>query len=791
MQSPFFRAGASLVHGVAFLCAGSFLWSAASGGSALPGGAETDRPEESPDALIQRIEGLMDSEPVAAMELAEASLRTGSVEDEAIEAAVRIRIAALAREQGDLVRAEREAVRARGLAEKRDDRQLLAAALNEMVGIRLREGRIEEALLLAEESLGLWREEGNFWEIARILNNIGLIHSQTGNYAQALAYYLESLQLKEEIGDEPSAAATLNNRAVVWFEMGQYDRSQADLVRARAIYEKSGDRMGLADVLDNLGRTKREQGKLDEALDLHLSSLELERQLGRPDGIAISLNHAGLVYNRLGRHEDALRSSEDALVINRSLGIPRGLAFSLLHLGVAHFRLGNSGSSAAALEEGVGWAVKAGDRALLRDLQASLAEVKADQGLFAEAYSSLWEARRLDQLVISREIAGRMAELEAGFEIDKRDRQIELLRLERELQQVTIERNGQQIQMLAQENRLTRLTRNSLIGAFAGLAACLVILHSRYRLKRGIEQALRNKNAENVRQREMVEAQGRKIGEANRELHLTNMKLRELSRAVEQSPTGVLITDRAGAITYVNPRFTEVTGYSLDDVRGANPRIFQSGHHGRDFYRRLWSTILTGRVWRGRLVNRRKDGTLYEEDATISPVINEMGEIFNLVAVLEFLPSGSDGSKSKAASGAAPASDGRSIEQDEWPPDLKVLAFVDLRVNRRIIEVLLEALSIRVIFVSDETGMAAALSEGAVDLLFLDLDAGRRAVPEMIRTIRCLDPGGRVPIVCLADGVDGAVESWLAAGAEAVLTRPVRLVDLRNALTQRLRVDRV
>ncbi|MFH1931093.1 MAG: PAS domain S-box protein, partial [Pseudomonadota bacterium] len=106
-----------------------------------------------------------------------------------------------------------------------------------------------------------------------------------------------------------------------------------------------------------------------------------------------------------------------------------------------------------------------------------------------------------------------------------------------------------------------------------------------------------------------------------------------LSTAIEQSAESVVITDREGTIKYVNPAFESVTGYSRQEAIGQNPRIIKSNKHGKEFYAALWDTIISGKVWRGRLTNKKKDGTLYEEEATISPVNNTSGEIINFVAV--------------------------------------------------------------------------------------------------------------------------------------------------------------
>jgi PAS domain S-box-containing protein len=111
--------------------------------------------------------------------------------------------------------------------------------------------------------------------------------------------------------------------------------------------------------------------------------------------------------------------------------------------------------------------------------------------------------------------------------------------------------------------------------------------------------------------------------------------VRKLSRAVEQSPASIIITDRAGDIEYVNPKFVAVTGYSPGEVIGKNPRILKSGETTAGDYQRLWETITAGREWCGEFHNRKKNGELYWEWASISPVCDPAGRITHFLAVKE------------------------------------------------------------------------------------------------------------------------------------------------------------
>jgi len=106
-----------------------------------------------------------------------------------------------------------------------------------------------------------------------------------------------------------------------------------------------------------------------------------------------------------------------------------------------------------------------------------------------------------------------------------------------------------------------------------------------------------------------------------------------LATAVEQAAEAIVVSDTQGILTYVNPAFERTTGYSSKEAIGNNPRILKSGRHDSDFYKNMWEIISSGHVWSGHFINKKKDGTLFEEEATISPIKDDSGKIVSYVAV--------------------------------------------------------------------------------------------------------------------------------------------------------------
>ncbi|MEE9604918.1 MAG: ATP-binding protein, partial [Candidatus Scalindua sp.] len=149
-------------------------------------------------------------------------------------------------------------------------------------------------------------------------------------------------------------------------------------------------------------------------------------------------------------------------------------------------------------------------------------------------------------------------------------------------------------------------------------------------LQKVIEIGLYRHGAEEER-RKLIQKLKNEIAERKR----AEVQIRKLSRVVEQSPNIVVMTDTKGNIEYVNPKFTQITGYSIEEAIGKNPRVLKSGKTSLEVYKELWKAITSGKEWRGEFCNRKKNGELFWESASISPVKGDKGVITHFIAVKE------------------------------------------------------------------------------------------------------------------------------------------------------------
>lgn len=179
---------------------------------------------------------------------------------------------------------------------------------------------------------------------------------------------------------------------------------------------------------------------------------------------------------------------------------------------------------------------------------------------------------------------------------------------------------------------IVRRADNTIKQQYADIAKKNAALEREVVERKQAETALKNARDE-LEQR--VDERTRDLREEIAERKQAEESLRKLSQAVEQSPAMTVITDPDGAIEYVNPRFTEVTGYSLDEIAGKTPRVLKSGEMPPEAYEELWETIKAGGEWRGEIHNRKKNGELYWALTSLSPVTSQDGTITHFLGISE------------------------------------------------------------------------------------------------------------------------------------------------------------
>ncbi|MGB0916734.1 MAG: tetratricopeptide repeat protein [Flavobacteriales bacterium] len=420
---------------------------------------------------------------------------------------------------------------------KSGDRQNEALSLNNLGNVYLKQGKYADAVSNYEQSLRIRQDISDQSGIASSLNNLGLVYKNQGDLSRALAYYQNAFKIFEQSGDKVGLANAHNNIGIVHRGNGDQEKALENFLKALELFRQLGNNVGEANTLNNIGNIYYQQEKFDQALEFYENSLVISEELGDKSSMAGKLSNIGGVYLVLGNNEKALESTKKALALQKGIGDNKGQISTLNNLG-AYFkeagdldkslvyfldaekvqkRIGDHSYSTITLSSiGEIYKEKKQSKLGLSYLRRALKEAKtygstedqisvfedlsqtyADLGDFKASYDYQQLAVKvkdsLDRLIGTRDLA----EMQVKFETEQKQREIELLGKEKEVQDL----------------RLTKqiAVRNMVI-MFSVLALIMLLLiYGRYRTKKKANEALDKKNQEIEQQKKTVEEKNHEI----------------------------------------------------------------------------------------------------------------------------------------------------------------------------------------------------------------------------------------------------------------------------------------
>jgi signal transduction histidine kinase len=328
----------------------------------------------------------------------------------------------------------RLAEQAVSLAEASGDDAALARALNDVGAGHYFLSDYGRALGSWERSLTVAERTGEPARIADALNNLGILHYVWGDYERAVDAYGRALEIRRRNGDRKGIAAGYNNLGNVYYAAHRYEESLTYYGDALPIYEALDEPSMLANTLDNVGLSLQALGRFDEARRRLLEALAIQERIGDEPGIALTLNNLGDVELELGRLPDAERGYRRALEVRERLGDRQGAAIALQNLGRLHLRAGRHEAALRDLDRALGIAREIGVREIERDVHLALSETHEKMGRYDLALADHRRYKAVADALLDGTTAKRLADWQARYDVERKDREIELLRRDRRFQ---------------------------------------------------------------------------------------------------------------------------------------------------------------------------------------------------------------------------------------------------------------------------------------------------------------------------------------------------------------------
>ncbi|MFN3428129.1 MAG: tetratricopeptide repeat protein [Candidatus Thermochlorobacter sp.] len=395
------------------------------------------------------------------------------------------------------------------MAQRMGDIRFMVYLLNLQGHIARDKGAYADAILTYKRALSLCdSSKQTEKEKAKLFNNLAIVHSRQGNYPQALDAHFQSLKIKEKLGDSLGIANSLANIGLIYKKQAQYSDALKMYAIALQKFKALDDDVGTAAVLNNIGAIYRIQGNYDSARVYYEASLEVERLIGKKSGlenppdVATALVNLSDVYAAQNKLNLARKAAEEAFRLFKTVNDKSGLITATRTLGVIADREQKSKKAISYLQRSIEIATSLGEPEELRESYLMLAEVYEKIGDYANALAAYKNYHVLYDTLLNLEKAKAINALKTQFETEKKEKEIILLKQEKDLQALALSRE--------------ELLRNAFIGISVLSVALALTAFRAFRVKQKSEQMLREKNQVLDNALRVAEEQRQIAEEANR-----------------------------------------------------------------------------------------------------------------------------------------------------------------------------------------------------------------------------------------------------------------------------------
>ncbi|MEJ1238158.1 tetratricopeptide repeat protein [Chryseolinea sp. T2] len=372
---------------------------------------------------------------------------------------------------GDYLKSLEELLQALNILRVRDQPQVLASLFNQLAEVYDALGQYDLSLKYYLDALKIWERMGVKYEMAKLFSEIGWIYKNQSNFAQAKAYMERSLTLRQEIKDEHGISNSYNVLGVLYYQEKRYDKALDYLNRSIEIRRRIDHREGVSACIFNMAAVYEDLGQLDKALNYQFEALEIDERIGNKQGLSISYNQIGQLYSKMHNYPEAFKFLTKASDLARQTGSKNLVMANRLVMSKYFEQMG--------------------------DYKSALK--------WHQSYTNINDS------IFSEGNAMKVAEMQALYQIEQKDQQIELLNQNKviQLDQIKLQRAqiGQQ--------------RIIIIGGLIGLVLISIFAYKTYQYT----SRMRRANYEIIEQKEEIQAQSEELIEANQTIASINRDL--------------------------------------------------------------------------------------------------------------------------------------------------------------------------------------------------------------------------------------------------------------------------
>jgi serine phosphatase RsbU (regulator of sigma subunit)/lipopolysaccharide biosynthesis regulator YciM len=333
--------------------------------------------------------------------------------------------------------------------------------------------------------------------LALSFTNIGNIYRKQGNYDKSLSYHLNSLEILEEIGDKKEISISYNSIGTIYFRLGDYEKAMEIYRKCLKYHEEIADKNGIASCYINIGNIYLFQENYEKALANFFTSLKINTEIFDKKGMAVSYNSIGNAYKEKGNYELSLENQLKSLKINEEIGNKQGIANCSGNIASTYEKLQKLKESNLYLNKSLDIYIEIGDKHNIMKSYLALSELHNKMDDFKKAYEYYKFFSEIKDSLLNEHSGRQIAEMDAKYESEEKEKNIELLTKDKALQQADLNKQ--------------KFIRNGFIAGLILTLLLAIILYNRYLIKKKLYTTLSSANNELIQKNTLIEKQKEKI----------------------------------------------------------------------------------------------------------------------------------------------------------------------------------------------------------------------------------------------------------------------------------------
>lgn len=381
--------------------------------------------------------------------------------------------------------------RALDIRQDLNDNDGVASSLNNLGLVYKNQGDLDRALTYYQNALRIFEQMGDRIGRANALNNIGIVHRSNGNTEKALEMFMQALTDFENLGNKVGSANTMNNIGNIYYQQGKHEQALEFYEKSYLISEAVGDLSSMAGKLGNMAGVHLVRGDKEKAVKTALRALELQERIGDEQGQISTLNNIGAYYLEEKEFDLALGNLLKAEKLEKRIGDRAYSAITLNSIGQVYRQQGQHRKALDYLRRGLREAKASGNTSAMLEAYSAMGETHAALGDYKQSYANEQARKQLQDSLDRATSARDLVRMQAQFESERKQREIELLNKENEVNQLRLAKQ--------------RTVRNLILLLSVLILFTLMLLYTRYRAKQRANMELEGKNREIEKQKVIVE----------------------------------------------------------------------------------------------------------------------------------------------------------------------------------------------------------------------------------------------------------------------------------------------